>query len=152
MPIKATQRIAKSKRARPSARRPIKAKLPPVRVRAVDFVMYCTRDMRKTRAFYQKLFGLNRGGEWGNFWSEFETAPVTLCLNGPSRKPARNWHGPPAIGLAVADIHAAISECRRQKVKVLMEPVETSVCWMSFIADPDGNRICLHQRKDGTAG
>jgi predicted enzyme related to lactoylglutathione lyase len=35
---------------------------------------------------------------------------------------------------------------------VLMDPVETRVCWMSFIADPDGNRICLHQRKDGTAG
>jgi hypothetical protein len=30
--------------------------------------------------------------------------------------------------------------------------VETPVCFMGLIADPDGNLIFLHQRKDGTAG
>jgi len=125
---------------------------PPIPVRAIDFVMYSTRDMRRTRAFYQKLFGLKRGGEWGSFWSEFDTSPVTLCLDAASHKPEQHWQGPPTVGFAVADIHAAIAQCRRRKVKILIEPVETSVCWMAFIADPDGNRICLHQRKDGTAG
>jgi predicted enzyme related to lactoylglutathione lyase len=121
-------------------------------VRAVDFVMYCAPHMKRTRAFYQKLFGFKRGVEWNSFWSEFDTGPITLCLNGPSRKPRWNWQGPAAVALAVEDIHAALAVCRRQKVKVLIEPVETSVCWMAFIADPEGNRICLHQRKDGTAG
>jgi predicted enzyme related to lactoylglutathione lyase len=37
-------------------------------------------------------------------------------------------------------------------VKILIEPVETRVCWMAWIADPAGNRLCLHSRKDGTAG
>jgi predicted enzyme related to lactoylglutathione lyase len=127
-------------------------KQPPIPIRAVDFIMYCTPDMRRTRAFYQRLFGLKRGGEWNNFWSEFTTTPVTLCLNGPGKTRKWNWQGPAAVALAVADIHAAIRECVRRKVKVLMAPAETSVCWMAFIADPDGNRICLHQRKDGTAG
>jgi len=127
-------------------------KAPPIPVRAVDFVMYCTRDMRRTRAFYQKLFGFKRGEEWNNFWSEFRTSPVTVCLNGPSNDPKWIWQGPAAIALAVVDIHSAIRECRCRKVKVLLGPVETSVCWMAFIADPEGNRICLHQRKDGTAG
>ena len=125
---------------------------PPVPVRAVDFIMYCTRDMRRTRKFYRELFGLKRGGEWNNFWSEFKTSPVTLCLNGPSTRPNWNWQGPAAIAFAVPDIQAAIKACRRRKVKILIEPVETRVCWMAFIADPEGNRICLHQRKDGTAG
>jgi predicted enzyme related to lactoylglutathione lyase len=125
---------------------------PPIPVRAVDFVMYCAKDVPRIRQFYQKLFGFGRGEEWNSFWSEFDTEPVTLCLNGPSDKPGRSWQGPAAVALAVADIHAAIRECRRRKVKILIEPVETSVCWMAFIADPAGNRICLHQRKDGTAG
>lgn len=124
----------------------------PIAVRAVDFVMYCTRDMKKTRRFYQQLFGFKRGEEWNRFWSEFDISPVTFCLNGPSEKPAWNWQGPAALAFAVSDIHAAISECRRRKVKVLMDPLETRVCWMAFIEDPDGNRICLHQRKDGSAG
>ena len=136
------------KKSRPAAAR----RRPPIPVRAVDFVMYCTKNMRRTRAFYQKLFGLKRGGEWNDFWSEFTTVPVTVCLNGPTSRRGWNWQGPAAVGLAVGDIHAAIAACRRRRVKVLIPPVETRVCWMAFIADPDGNRICLHQRKDGTAG
>ena len=31
-------------------------------------------------------------------------------------------------------------------------PLPRRVCWMAWIADPDGNRICLHSRKDGSAG
>jgi len=114
--------------------------------------MYCTKDIRRTRAFYLELFGFKPGEEWNDFWSEFKTSPITLCLNGPSDKPAWNWQGPAAVALAVDDIHAAVAACRRRHVKVLIEPTETKVCWMAFIADPDGNRICLHQRKDGTAG
>lgn len=138
---------------RPSSKKQTRSKnRPPIPVRAIDFVMYCTPDMKKTRTFYQKLFGLKKGGEWNGFWSEFETSPVTLCLNGPSEKPDWNWQGPATVALAVEDIQAAFAECRRRKVKILIEPIESSVCWMGFIEDPAGNRICLHQRKDGTAG
>jgi predicted enzyme related to lactoylglutathione lyase len=137
---------AKSK----SSKRPSR---PPIAVRAVDFVMYCTRNMRRTRAFYQKLFKFKPGEEWNEGWSEFATEPLTFCLDGPAKGQKKSiWDGPPAIAFAVADIHAAMAECRRRKVKVLQPAKETRVCWMAFIADPDGNRICLHQRKDGTAG
>jgi predicted enzyme related to lactoylglutathione lyase len=125
---------------------------PPIPVRAVDFVMYCTRNPRRTRAFYQRLFGFKRGEEWNDFWSEFKTSPVTLCLNGPGQKPKWDWQGSAAVALGVDDVHAAIKHCRRRRVKVLVPPVETKVCWFAIIADPDGNRVCLHQRKDGTAG
>ncbi|MEW6157739.1 MAG: VOC family protein [Verrucomicrobiota bacterium] len=131
---------------------PASRKGPPIPVRAIDFIMYCARDLRRTRAFYQKLFGLKRGHEWRLVWSEFDTAPVSFCLDGPSKKPLPNWAGPPAVAFAVSDIHDAVRQCRRRRVKVLVEPTETRVCWLAMIADPDGNRICLHQRKDGSAG
>ena len=123
-------------------------------VRAVDFVMYNTKDMRTTRAFYQKLFGFKRGHEWNDFWTEFATEPLTLCLNGPSSSPDPKWDwaGPACIALAVDDVPAAVAKCRKRGVKVLIPPVETRVCWMAWIADPAGNRICLHSRKDGSAG
>ena len=146
MPANLTSR---RRQTRPKAQQ---RKRSPIAIRAVDFVMYCTRDMRKTRKFYQELFGLKRGSEWNDFWSEFRTAPVTLCLNGPSKKPNWNWQGTPALAFAVQDIHSAIAACRARKVRILQEPVETRVCWMALVADPEGNRICLHQRKDGTAG
>jgi len=52
----------------------------------------------------------------------------------------------------VDDVDAAVEELRAKGVKVVTEPEETSVCFMAFVEDPDGNRICIHRRKDGTAG
>jgi len=132
----------------------MKTRRPPIQVRALDLVMYNIKNMRKTRAFYQKLFGLKKGHEWNDFWSEFRTEPLTLCLNGPSKSkdPKWDWRGTACVALAVQDVREAIAVCRRHHVKVLLEPVETRVCWMAWIADPEGNRICLHSRKDGTAG
>ena len=126
----------------------------PVPVRAVDFVMYDAADVRRTRDFYRKLFGLKRGHEWNAFWSEFATEPVTFCLNGPPTADSkqRDWRGGPCLAFAVDDVPAAVAACRRRRVRVLIEPVRTRVCWMAWIADPDGNRICLHSRHDGTAG
>ncbi len=123
-------------------------------VRALDFVMYNTKGIRKTRNFYQKLFGFKRGHEWNDSWSEFATEPLTLCLNGnsPTDDPKQDWQGAPCVALAVDDVPAAIALCRKQRVKILIKPVETRVCWMAWIADPDGNPICLHSRKDGSAG
>lgn len=127
---------------------------PLIPVRALDFVMYCTRDIRATRAFYQRLFGFRPGEEWEDFWSEFATEPLALCLNGPdpARGPEWDWQGAACVALAVDDVPAAVETCRREGVRVLIGPIETRVCWMAWIADPDGNRVCLHSRKDGTAG
>jgi predicted enzyme related to lactoylglutathione lyase len=125
----------------------------PVPIRGIDFVMYNTKDIRKTRAFYQRLFGLKKGEEWNDWWSEFHTEPITLSLNGTPDANTRewDWSGPACVAFAVDDVRRAIAACRRRKVKVLIEPVETRVCWMAWIADPDGNRICLHSRKDGSS-
>jgi len=123
----------------------------PIPVRAVDFIVYCTKNPKRTRTFYQKLFGFQRGEEWNDSWSEFNTSPIRICLNGLGHKPKWDWQWPAAVALAVDDIQAAARRCRRRRVKILVPPVETRVCWFAIIADPDGNRICLHRRKDGTA-
>ena len=120
-----------------------------MRVRAVDFVVYTVPDMQKAKAFYHGTLGLPRGGEYTGFWAEFATEPVALCLCDPDPGP---WEGGTAVALAVDDVPAAVDELRAQGVPILMEPTETGVCRIAFIADPFGNRICLHQRKDGTAG
>src|SRR6266513_5506662 len=98
-------------------------------VRALDFVMYNTKNIRLALAFYQKLFGLKRGEEWNDFWSEFATEPVTFSLNGTGHKRHLewDWSGPACVALAVDDVRAAIAVCRRHRVKILIEPVETRV-------------------------
>ena len=123
---------------------------PAIRVRAVDFIVYNSTNMKRSKKFYRDLLGLDRGGEHTSFWAEFATKPTTVCVCAPGKR--SKWRGKTAVALAVDDVYEAVEWLRRHRVKILMEPVETGVCHMAFIADPDGNRLCLHQRKDGTAG
>jgi predicted enzyme related to lactoylglutathione lyase len=126
----------------------------PIPVRAVDFVMYTARDMESLRRWYSELFGLAPGSEWHRSWSEFVTEPVALCLNcpGPEDKDAGRWGKNGAIALAVEDIFAAERECRKRNITVVIPPLESSVCWMMLLADPEGHHLLLYQRKNGTAG
>jgi len=133
---------------RPKKRSSVRAAVP---VRAIDFIMFNSRDVIRTRSFYQKLFGFSQGEEWHKGWSEFDTEPVTFCLNGASPDEEK-WMSNAVIAFAVDDIQAAFAACVKRGVVVIREPYETRVCWMAFIEDPDHNQICLHQRKNGTAG
>ncbi len=121
-----------------------------IKVRSVDFVVYNVNNMKRSKAFYRNLLGLPIGEEYTGFWAEYATRPSVVALCSPSKR--SKWRGSTAVALAVRDVYAAVEALRQKGVKVLMEPQETGVCHMAFIADPDGNRICLHQRKDGTAG
>lgn len=116
--------------------------------------MYNTQAMSPTRDFYQRLFGFGPGEEWNEGWSEFATEPLTFCLNGPAEpgQEGQTWSGAPCVAFAVDDVRTSTDVCRREGVRVLVEPIETRVCWMAWIADPDGNPVCLHSRKNGTAG
>jgi lactoylglutathione lyase len=46
---------------------------------------------------------------------------------------------------SVDDVHAAVKEMR-EKGATLSDPMQTTVCHMSFGEDPDGNGIVIHQR------
>lgn len=154
MPSAKKKSSAKKSPRKKSAAPTLSKRGAPIPVRAVDFVMYNTKDIRKARAFYEDLFGFKKGEEWTDWWSEFATEPITLALNGTEHHSRKewDWSGPACVALAVDDVPSAIETCRKRGATILIEPVETRVCWMSWIADPDGNRICLHSRKDGSAG
>ena len=80
---------------------------------------------------------------------EFEVGNVTLDLG--TFSPEDVGKGA-CLGLVVDDVKGAVEELREKGVKVLHEVWESPVCLVATIADPDGNKIYLHQRKDGTAG
>ncbi|HEX2037526.1 MAG TPA: VOC family protein [Chloroflexota bacterium] len=118
-------------------------------VRAVDFVVYSVSDMERAAVFYRDTLGVDFPlVEDGTFWMEWDTPPVAFALCSSDG----DWKGTPAVAFAVPDVYAAVEALRAKGVKILAEPEETGVCHMAFVEDPDGNRVCLHQRKDGTAG
>lgn len=125
-----------------------------VQARGVDFILVSVSDVERARKFYGETLGLKPAAEWPPSWYEFEAGATTIALG----TPPENAPQPPftqsgvSFALAVQDAKAAIDDLKSKGVKVIMEASETSVCHMGLIADPDGNQIWLHQRKDGTAG
>lgn len=122
-----------------------------MRVRAIDFVITNVTDIERAKAFYRDVLGIeNPVASEGEGWIEFDTRPVALALG----ITPEGWPKPPvtAIALAVDDVHAAVEELRAQGVTILSGPMETPVCTLAYITDPDGNPIFLHRRHDGTAG
>jgi predicted enzyme related to lactoylglutathione lyase len=124
--------------------------------RAVDFISYVVTDLDRSEAFYRDVLGLNvlnpRGepGTQSNGFMEFEAGgtPISL-LNAMPEVPL---HPNGIVALAVEDVSAAVEELRGKGATIAMEPIETPVCFMAVVADPDDNKILLHQRKDGTFG
>ena len=123
--------------------------------RGVDFFCYTVSDISKSADFYENTLGLTLYAWIDPGWVEFSVGdtPTVLALratregldaNGESRGGA--------IALAVEDVHRAVAELRAQGVYVVLEPGEQATCYAAGIADPDGNLILLHSRKDGTAG
>ncbi|MDB5238731.1 MAG: Glyoxalase/bleomycin resistance protein/dioxygenase [Candidatus Parcubacteria bacterium] len=115
----------------------------------IDFIAYNVSDLKKSFAFYKDTLGLTPFGDMGESWAEFEVGNVAFDLVSFDKEAAGKCSG---LALAVPDVKAALEELRGKGVTVVQEFYETPVCTGAGIADPDGNQIYLHKRKDGTVG
>jgi len=119
-----------------------------MQIKGVDFVLYNVSDYKRAVAFYRDVLGLKLSEEYGGYWGEFSIGPITLAIRAgdPVTK------GGAVIALAVDDVKKAVEYLKTKKVMIIDEPHEGKVCFKATIADPDGNEIKLHHRKDGTIG
>jgi len=114
---------------------------------ATDFVLFRVSDLQAALDFYQGFLGLGLTfykEEWK--WAEMHAGNVTLTLCGGHEG------GGSTIALAVDDLEGAEKEVQEAGVRVCRKLHELSTCWHLEVADPDGNTVILHKRKDGTHG
>ena len=110
----------------------------------VDFIGIPSRDAERSRAFYVETLGLRPDSS-----ARFEFWAGDTCFGiwepekmGMEFAPQKNAH--PA--LHVEDIAAARAELEAKGVEFAGETLDTGVCHMALLADPDGNDLMLHQR------
>ncbi|HZS43304.1 MAG TPA: VOC family protein [Candidatus Paceibacterota bacterium] len=122
-----------------------------MKILAVDYIYHDVSDLSKALVFYKDVLGLKSTFE-GDKFAEFDLSNVTLTIgNFAEEKPKEKKEGP-SVGLAVDDVGEAIKYLKSKGVKVLQDFIDTPVCHMAMITDPDGNQITIHKRKDGTVG
>lgn len=124
----------------------------PLQVIEIAFSSYPSTDIARSRAFYEGILNLKvtyemDNGESGGHWIEYDIGAGTLSIGKyPGWEPTTQGC---TVGLEVEDFNAAVAAIQSAGVTVTMGPMETPVCHMLMIQDPDGNPLIIHKRKPG---
>ena len=116
-----------------------------MKIKSIAFVGIPVTDMKRAREFYEDVLGLRPDPEMtGEHWTEYSIGEGTLALAcvGEQWKPSNEGT---SAALEVENLEEAIA--RFQERKIAYDKVDSPVCRMAIIEDPDGNHIVIHKLK-----
>ena len=121
-----------------------------MKIKEIAFTGYPVTDLKRARHFYEGVLKLKPSHVFGDettAWVEYDIGTGTLSIgNGaPEWKPGA---GGGCVGLEVEDFDAAVKSLDDNKV-AHHPPMDTPVCQMVNLTDPDGNSLILHKCKRG---
>ncbi len=118
-------------------------------INEIAFTCYAVTDMAKARAFYENVLGLKPTTFFGEAtdesqWTEYEIGPGAFAIGRHAAfKPSPDGA---SVAFEVDDFDAAIKRLRETGVTFKIEPMQTPVCRMTMVLDPDGSAVCIHKR------
>jgi predicted enzyme related to lactoylglutathione lyase len=120
----------------------------PRKINEIAFSCYPVTDMTRARKFYEGVLGLKATLDHkmeNAHWVEYDIGSGTLAIGvAPGMNPNKDGC---CVALEVEDFEGALSELRAANVEFNFGPLETPVCHMAFVRDPDGNSVGIHKRK-----
>ena len=116
-----------------------------MRATNIAFTGIPVTDMKRARAFYEGALGLKPSADHG-VWIEYEIGDATLAIGsvGDQWKPSPDGT---SVAIEVDDFEGAIKDLKAADVTFAAENVESPVCRMAVVQDPDGNKIIIHKLK-----
>ena len=123
-----------------------------IRIKEIAYTGYPVTDLARARRFYEGVLNLQPTAQFeheGRHWIEYDIGPGTLAISNMSAEKWKPSSDGPSSALEVEDFDAAIATLRRERVTFFVEPMDTGVCRMAIIADPDGNSLLIHRRNAG---
>jgi catechol 2,3-dioxygenase-like lactoylglutathione lyase family enzyme len=114
-------------------------------VEHVDFISVPVTDMERSKQFYGETLGLPQTGDGG--FPEYRLGDNGFLYLLSLEAIGGSFQGPHTAGFAlrVPDVAEAKAELEAKGVEFSGE-LDSGVCNMAFLADPDGNQIVLHRR------
>jgi len=118
-------------------------------IKDVAYVAYASDDVAATRAWYERVLGLQFAGPYVE--DGIEKYNEAHLATGCFALMASEWVGRrpgscAGVFFEVDDIVGAVQRLRDQNV-VVDEIWDGPVCKQTWLSDPEGNRIALHQSK-----
>jgi predicted enzyme related to lactoylglutathione lyase len=118
-----------------------------MKAKKIAFTGIPVTDMRRARAFYEGVLGLKVSGEFGEGrWVEYGLGSDTIAIGsvGDEWKPSEDGT---SVAIEVEDFDAAIKSLKEKNARFAAEGIESPVCRMAVVQDPDGNKIIIHKLK-----
>jgi predicted enzyme related to lactoylglutathione lyase len=117
------------------------------RYKKIAFTCYPVQDMARARTFYEKTLGLPPGENFQGVWQEYDFGGTTFAISSMTvdfLKPGSQG----CVAIEVEDLKGLVKELREKGAHFQSEEImESPVCWVAWVKDPDGNTISLHQSK-----
>ena len=115
-------------------------------VERTDFISVPVTDMERAKAFYRDTLGLDPVSEGG--FPEYQLGENVSVYLIKMESIGSTFTSPNTAGFAlrVPDVAGARRELEAKGVMFDGETLDTGVCHMAFLRDPDGNAITLHRR------
>lgn len=123
-----------------------------IKVSEIAFSCYPSKDIARSCAFYEGVLGLTKTMDHATdsgHWVEFDIGAGTLGLGKMD-----GWDPSPmgcTVALEVEDFDQAVTAVKAAGTPITMGPMETPVCHMLMISDPDGSPLIIHKRKPGAS-
>jgi len=120
-----------------------------MKITEIAFTGYPVTDLKRAAQFYAGQLGLKEARRFGDdnkAWVEYDIGSATLaiCNLAPAWKPSAGGGG---AGLEVDDFDETVRRLKQGGAKFLIEPMESPICHLAIVSDPDGNSIWIHKRK-----
>jgi predicted enzyme related to lactoylglutathione lyase len=119
-----------------------------IRYKEIAFVAYPVTDVARARKFYEGVLNLKPNAPVESdtpHWIEYDIGSGTLGIgSSPQWLPSQDGA---SAALEVEDFEGAVAVLREHKVPIIIGPMETPVCHMATVRDPDGNKLTIHRRK-----
>lgn len=116
-----------------------------MKVNAIAFVGIPVTEMKRARDFYEGVLGLQPDPEMtGESWTEYPIGDGTLALACIGEQWLPSKQGTSAA-LEVNNLEDAIARLEQRKISY--DEVDSPVCRMAVIEDPDGNKLVIHKLK-----
>ena len=119
-----------------------------IHYKEIAFTCYAVTNMPKARKFYEGVLGLKLSRKFSKNFVEYDVGSGTIAVGCAPKQWQPSRKGTSAA-LEVEDFDAAVVHLKKKKVRFSIGPVESPICWMVGVRDPDGNVIVLHRSKSG---
>ena len=116
-----------------------------MKIKEIAFVGIPVTNMKRARTFYEGVLGLKPDPEMtGEMWTEYLVGTGTIAIGCVGDQWLPSDQGTSAA-LEVENLEDAVARLKERNIPC--HEVESPVCRMAIVQDPDGNKLIIHKLK-----